>query len=455
MEDMKMDDSRKQKLIHRGAEALADALLQLAVNSVEVDDLIEQLIATPKEHVLRFKKKLSRLKQAKRFVDWRGTAGFVRELESMLVDVKIGVDDPLTGIELLADFYASDEAIFNKCDDSSGGIGFVFTHEAKELFVAFASRCQDKDKIVDIILKLNVRNDYGVRDALVDCAGAFLSKANIRAMISVLQKRADEENYEYLKRHHLYLIESLARQIKDADLFEKTRLASSGKQSYAAIIDVARVYLECGDVEKAHEWLKTIPDADTVHKYDRDQLLVDIYQKLGDREKLTDLLYQKFRSYFSTETLQALLDLIGLEKREEVVADAVAQIQGSRVLRDRDAEFLISIGKIDDADVYLLRHADQLDGNHYDRLVSFAKVMESEKRHLTASILYRRLLVSILERGYTKAYPYGIRYLKRLDILSASITDWQNFDPHDSFLAKIHQVHGRKRSFWLKYEVAK
>jgi hypothetical protein len=31
---------------------------------------------------------------------------------------------------------------------------------------------------------------------------------------------------EYGKRHHLMLIESLARQIKDAKLFEKTRIAS-------------------------------------------------------------------------------------------------------------------------------------------------------------------------------------------------------------------------------------
>ena len=56
-----MTDSRKQKLIDLEPEALADALLNLAVHSDEADDLIGQLIATPKENVQRFKQKLSGL----------------------------------------------------------------------------------------------------------------------------------------------------------------------------------------------------------------------------------------------------------------------------------------------------------------------------------------------------------------------------------------------------------
>jgi hypothetical protein len=61
-------------------------------------------------------------------------------------------------------------------------------------------------------------------------------------------------------------------------------------------------------------------------------------------------------------------------------------------------------------------------------------------------------LVSILERGYTKAYPHGIRYLKTLDKLSMDIDDWKNNSHHEAFKEQIMQDHGRKRSFWSKYE---
>jgi len=92
-------------------------------------------------------------------------------------------------------------------------------------------------------------------------------------MISEFQKLADGAKDEYKKRHHLMGIESLARQIKDAELFEKTRIASWGKLSTGALVDIARVYLESGDVETAHSWIGKIPEGETFQTYERDQLL--------------------------------------------------------------------------------------------------------------------------------------------------------------------------------------
>jgi hypothetical protein len=448
-----MAESLKQKLIDLGAEALANALLNLAVHSDEADELIEQLIATPKENVQRFKKKLSGLKQSRRFIDWRGAAGFARELELLLQDLKSGVDDPFMGVELVAAFYEADNSIFEMCDDSSGYIGDVFRYDAKELFVDYATRCEEKGKIADIILRINQNDNYGIRDTLIDCAGECLPEEVIRTMITTLQKWADKD--EYGKRHHLMLIESLARQIKDAKLFEKTRIASWGKLSTAALIDIARVYLESGDVETAHSWLKKIPEGETFQAAERDKLLEKIYHKQGDSEKLTELLYQNFRSYHSNVTLQALLDVIGHNKRDIVLNDEVEQILKFDSLRESDAEFLVAVGKIDEAEEYLLERADQLDGNLYGNLLSLVKAMESENRHLVTSLMYRSLLISILERGYAKAYPHGIRYLKKLDKLAASIVDWKDFNNHEAFKEQIIQAHGRKRSFWSKYEVKK
>ena len=449
-----MADFRKQKLIALGAEALADALLNIAVHSDEADDLIEQLIATPKENVQRFKQKLSGLKHSRRFIDWRRASGFARELEMLLQDLKSGVDDPITGVELVAAFYEADNTIFEMCDDSSGNIGDVF-RDAKELFAEYASHCKDKEKIADIILKVNQKDNYGIRDTLIDCAGECLPESIIRNMIATLQKWADKEKDEYGKRHHLRSIESLARQIKDARLFEKTRIASWGNLNSAALVDISRVYLESGDVETAHSWLKKIPEGDTFQAYERDKLLEEIYHKQGDSEKLTELLFEKFRSYHSTEALQALLDVIGHDKKDEVVADEVEQILKSDRLRESDAEFLIAVGKIDEAEVYLLKRADQLDGNHYGSLLSLAETMEAENRHLVTSLICRSLLISILERGYTKAYSHGIQYLKKLDKLAVNVADREKFNHHEAFKAQIIEEHGRKRSFWSKYEVKK
>lgn len=110
-------------------------------------------------------------------------------------DLKSGVDDPITGVELVAAFYEADSTIFEMCDDSSGNIGDVFRHDAKEFFVDYASRCSDKEKIADIILKVNQKDNYGIRDTLIDCAGECLPEEVIRATAVTKFKARDDRRF--------------------------------------------------------------------------------------------------------------------------------------------------------------------------------------------------------------------------------------------------------------------
>ncbi len=82
-----MDSSLKQKLIDLGPETLADTLLKLSIHSDDAEYLIEQLTATSEENFQRFKKKLTGLKHSRRFIDWRGSARFGRELAMLLQDL--------------------------------------------------------------------------------------------------------------------------------------------------------------------------------------------------------------------------------------------------------------------------------------------------------------------------------------------------------------------------------
>ncbi len=438
---------RKQKLISLGADALAEALLKHASHSSEANALIEQLIATPDENVQRFREKLSELKQHRGYIEWDAVSGFAWELEMLLQDLNKGVSDPLTGLKLIAEFYETDSIIMEMCDDSDGEIGDLFSYGAKELFVEYASRCDDKDKVAELILKLSLDNDYGVRDTLIDCAGECLPEKTIRAMVATLQEQEGEGKY-----YDKVLIESLAKQLKDAELYEKTRIASWGeKLPTAGMIDIARVWLESGDIETAHSWLKKIPEDDTYNAYEQQQLLQEIYLKQGNTEELTKLLFQEFRSCHTTDSLQALLDVIGHEQQNKVVDTEIKYILKNEKFDESDALFLVEISRINEAENYILMHADQLDGSFYGQMLALAKAMESVNRNLTASLLYRCLLISILKRGYAKAYHHGVDYLCQLDKLSEAITDWKGLGSHADFKAQLTEKHGRKRSFWSKY----
>ena len=448
-----MADDRKDRLINLGSEKLTDALLELAIHCDTADTLIQRLIASPLENIKRFKNKLSGLKRSKRFIDWRESGKLARDLEMLLQDLKAGVADPVKGVELVAAFYETDESVFGRCDDSSGHVGDVFRFDAKTLFVDYASKCEDKAKVASILLKLNQQDSYGVRDVLIDCASDCLPEPMIRDVIAALQDLADKETEEYGKRHYLRLIESLARQIKDARLFEKKRIAAWGGLSTAACVDVAHVYLESDDTQTAQAWLDKIPMDETFQAHERDQLQIDVYRKQGNTPKLAESLHKKFRLHHSTDALGALLNVIGEDKREKVIADEVALILESSGLRAPDAAFLVAVGRIDEAEEYLLDRAELLDGDNYPRLLSLADSMVSNKRHLAASLIYRCLLMSILQRGSSKAYSHAVRYLKKLDKIASEVDDWTTFADHEAFQQQLHEAHGRKRSFWSRYQV--
>jgi hypothetical protein len=349
-----MDKNRKSQLIALGVDTLAEALLELAGRADAANDLIEQLIATPKENIQRYRSKLARIKRRERFISWRESAAYAHELEMLVADLRSGVDDPKTGIELLASFYKADAAVFEQCDDSSGAVGNVYQYDARELFVSYAARCEDKEWLCKLVFDLSKKDGYGIRRILVDFAADYLPESVIRNLIVKIQAAAHRENEEYQKRHWLSLVESLARQIKDAALFEQTRLASWGGPSTAACVDIARVYLESGDAKQSLAWLEQISSDETYQAQERDQLLPQIYGEFQDRDQQAEVALRIFRRHRSRDSLADLLTVIGRNHKNAVVESEVGIISQESLLSTSNAMFLVEMERLDTAEAYLL-----------------------------------------------------------------------------------------------------
>ncbi len=448
-----MSENRKQRLIELGPEALADALLELAERDGEADRLVKRMISPLPGNTQRFKTKMAGIKRLRRFIPRKESSRFAQELYSLLQDLKAEVKDPRLGVELTAAFFETDEAVFETCDDSNGSIGDVYRFEAAALFEDYARNCNDKDWIVDLVLHLNRNDGFGVRDVLIDRAAKYLPESSIRALIARFHQMAEEEeDKEFGKRHWLFGIESLARQIKDAPLFEKTRIASWGKLNSAACVDIARVYLESGDARTARSWLERIPESESFQAHERDALLLEVYGQLHDGKKRTEVAWRVFKRSRSEESLQELLAVIGPDQRERVVADEVGLMLTEEDLSLSDLTFLIELGRLSGAEDYLLQRADRIDGDLYGCLLPPAEALDAGGRPLAATLIYRALLDSILERAQSRIYSHGVRYLKKLDALAKSISDWHGLEDHAAYTARLRDNHIRKRAFWSRYE---
>lgn len=306
-----MEDKRKQELINLGVDRLAEVLIELSEQSSDVYEVIERLTSTPDDNLNRFKKNLASIKRSKRFIGWHDIYRFSNELKLLLEDLKAGATDPLKGLELVSKFYEADKYIFNRCNDSSGIIGDIFTQNAKELFEEYAIHCFEKKKIADIIIKLCNKDEYGVRDALLDSVYKFLPKEIIRSMISYYQKKADKEIEDYNKRQYLFRIESLASQLGDAEIFEKTRVASLVELTAEDIIDIAKIHLLNGESEKAYNLLNEIPKYEQDLEYEKEQLLKTILMQKGDIPQLEQLLLKQFRNCHCLDYLDEYLSICG------------------------------------------------------------------------------------------------------------------------------------------------
>jgi len=123
--------------------------------------IIQMSTDKPKDlNAKSFKSRLSNLKRRRHFVS--RSESYAHELISILEDLKASITEPRAGVEAVAAFYEIDVHILDHCDDSDGTIGDVFKHDAADLFVLYASGCDDKEWLVDLVIKLNkkMRTEY-------------------------------------------------------------------------------------------------------------------------------------------------------------------------------------------------------------------------------------------------------------------------------------------------------
>ncbi len=355
-----------------------------------------------------FKKQISALKRSHRFIPWGQSKYLASELEDILNDIRTYISDPYSGAILVADFYTTDLSIFNRCDDSSGTVGDVYRYYAAELFRDYACRCDDKKKLADLVYKTIIVDDYGVRDSLLDHAGEYLPKDQCQRLIDKLQQLARQQDEEFHSHSFYSRAATLARQIKDPQQFESIELASWGKQPNSRVVmDIARTYLECGQAETAKEKLLSHGDEESHWRPDLDRLLIEICQATGDKKLEIETSWRLFRFQRDAYGFTALVDLIGVEHRNRLLAEEIDLIKQRDLLSLTDLNFLVQMKQWDAAESYIYKRAGQLDGNHYNILPDLAADLETVGHSLAATVVYRTLLDSILTRAQTKTYGHG------------------------------------------------
>jgi hypothetical protein len=401
-------DKKRNQLIELGAEVLADTLLELSNSDKIVKDVIKRLISSPDEKVKLFKTKLSQIKRRTSFVDWDEGAAFAFELYELLNLLK-DVKNPDVGLELVGLFLEADESIFERCDDSNGDIGEVYEDGVANLFVGFASRCTDKQKIIDYAIKLNQEDGYGVRNFIFERASEYLDEFMLRVMVDKIWRQVDavnpnKEYTSYTKQRLCGGIKQIAKQLKDAPLFEQAIAAyydyGDMNLSTSAYIEIAEVYFESGEPEVALSWMNKTKESSLLDKLRKgggghllnqhNALLLKIYSELCDIESQAKIAWDIFKANRNKETFDQLIGIVGADNEDDILASEVSIIMNEPKLSIVDAKFLLSEGYIDELESYFFARLDQIDGQYdYGSALFFVPHFEAKGKYLISTHIER------------------------------------------------------------------
>jgi hypothetical protein len=361
--------------------------------------------------------------------------------------------DPALALDLLEEFLQSDRWILERVDDSAGCIGTAY-RRACQLFARAAAGVASPAALAERIALLVEKDDYGVRHSLLEHVPKFLDSETIARLVDRWRKQAAQGPGSRRDRMPLLRIETLAASTGDPQLYAEAALEGRSVEDQPVIgLQVARQFVLAGQPAEA---LQYVPTADKVppHCFDEYAETMDrAYEALGRTDDLRELRKRHFLLRPDPERLERYLG--GLEAKERPTAkDLMRQaVLSGDYDPTRKAVFFAELKEGEIAAQIILAKPTAFRVENYPALLPLARSLE-QGQPLAASIVYRALLESILDRAQSKAYPHAARYLRRLGTLAKKIRAWSPIAPHDSYLQTLRARHDRKRAFWAQVSAA-
>ena len=454
-------DTLKEKLADIDADTLRDFIFGLYVHYPELSDKIEALtLANDPVALTRvLRKRIASLKRRRRFIDYRASFDFARELESTLADIESGLLErsPQHAFDLVDRFLATAESVLNRVDDSGGAVGDVY-RQAVLLWLTAAAGWRDANiDWLERIDQLYQQNDYGVLDPLLPNAHLLLAPDQLKqlawryenALRRALKSSEQEGKVNFAVLHSGVALGQVADALHDPALYERSVLIHSPQPNNLQMKSICEKYLQYEQPESAMRYLNQAWENRFEH--DRLELLDKACVQTGDREQLKVIRSRRFQSEQSYASFTRYLEALDEDEKEKAYRSAIKQSeQGGDILRS--ADLLLNLGQTESAQALVLARHQELAECFYDGLLRLAKALEKADCNLAATACYRALLLDILAQARSKAYGHAARYFRKLEALAKRIKVFKPLPTHHAYVEQLRSAHGRKKSFWARLE---
>lgn len=440
----------QENLASLGAEKLARFILE----HIEKDNIFYQSVYSMIECNLYssnlYNIAIERIKnifKSKRFYH----RGADRELDFEISDIvrlirediaPKNIEDAILALQYLVEH--GDKII--ECVDTSDGSVYPHLQEAVALLGDVWSKfsAAEPKRIAEYVYNRIQENDYGIFDEIIANFKNVLGKRGLSALENLIRLSLVNSDNHYSKRRWSGSLEKIADAEGDVDKYISIIHEFEGKESEYGRVKCSQHLAQAGRAEEALKMLEGIKSSGA-WTHDIDSTLIHCYELLNRTEDLRLLYEDKFFDYPTKDRLACILKIVGDTKlnREKYINLALENNPNEYY----KIEFLTELEEIERAADLVRKYINNWDGDRYSYLVPAASLLEKQFP-LEASILYRALIISILERAKSRYYHHAVTYYNQLQKLSEEITSYHSFDSHEQFIENLNLVHFRKKAFW-------
>jgi hypothetical protein len=458
---MKFDEI-KQKIDDVDTDRLKDFLLDLYLHRPELHNQIESLVLynDPAALAKAISKRIQSVSRGRKFIDYRMSFSFARDLESIVADIESGLLDrsPKHAFDLMTKFLATSNKVFERVDDSSGDIGGVY-RESVLLWLTAAKTWKEssatgaKVNWLERIYKLYLDNDYAVYDTLLPNSAILLEHDQLAQLAwryeselrQALKVPDEKGRFNMAASHSCVALGAVAEALKDPDLYARATLIDSPQPNDLQKKSMIEMYLRFEQADKALHWLNTPWEAR--FEGDRLRLLAKAQLQSGNVDELKQTRFQSYQREKTYSSFMRYFELLDEKEKETARLEAIQLAEKGDVL-EINIDMLLSLDEAERAQLLVLANVDDIANCFYERLLKLAIRFEQQACWLAATVCYRGLLWDILNQARYKAYSHAARYYKKLELISENIQRYAPLEEHAEFIKQLDVAHGRKRSFW-------
>ncbi len=392
---------------------------------------------------------------AKRRDGWKMALSISRELDQVLASIRSLMDkgDLADAQKLLVSFVRAAEKGMANIDDSNGYL-WPTCQQGVTLWGEVWARIESRDikQLAGLVYDQIHDNGYAVKDDMITKFAQALGNEGLRTLqwrlksdLAALPRPVSGERPSGFERTDIVgWLEEIADACGDVDEYIAIVESEGLMQTYA--LSVSRRLFEAGRLQEALAYLEKgtarflcgEPD-------DYPTLKSKILIALGRKDEAREILWREFSLCLGESTFEKILQLTSDADKPQTQRKAAALAENHRS-PEQGVYFLTQMGDLERAARLVQRKQEEISGSSYDTILKVIEAL-AEPYPSQAWILYRILLLDILNESRYNAYSHAAKYLMIMQELAA-VAGMES--QQTEFVQHLRQAHGRKSSFWAR-----